>query len=126
MMVARLWPDEWPIKINGAGRTERIQDRGSSRHGGAKNYGDQQANYAMGQMLEDKSDEDIIGVLALRIGSGLDENLLRVIANDAGLRLKLADLRGQPLRFFAGSFRHGLQGVAFPGEDIVELRLQRG
>src|SRR5688572_29426330 len=78
----------------------------------------------MGQMMQDKGNENIIGVLALGARAGLDENLLRIVADDPSLRLQFVDLRGQLLRFRRGSFGHGLKCVAFPVEDIVELRLQ--
>src|SRR3954468_19313918 len=70
-------------------------------------------------MLEDKGDEDVIGVLALRCGAGLFENFPGVIAQGVGLRIELLDLDG-PGRILGWI----LEDVAFSGKDVIELLLE--
>ena len=52
----------------------------------------------MRQMLKHEGDENIIGVLALRVRAGLHEDLLRVVAKGASLSVELPDLLGQRRR----------------------------
>jgi len=88
------------IEIYGSSGAERIQDRGRGRHCRAKDHGDEQADDAMRQMLKHKRDENIIGILALRISTGLLEDFPRFIANPAGARIEL-------LKFCSGRLRAG-------------------
>src|SRR3954470_23586904 len=69
----------------------------------------------MGQVLENEGDKHIIGILALRAGARLLENLFRFVANGAAPSIELLNL---------GIGGGGLEKLPFPREDVVELRLE--
>src|SRR5437764_7114236 len=69
----------------------------------------------MRQMLEDKGDEDVIGILALGIGAGLLKDFAGFVANFVSARVELFD---------GGIGRRGLQELALSDEDVVELSLK--
>ena len=72
-------------------------------------------------MMKNETDENVIGIFALRTRAGLLENFFGVVAEAARSPVELADLRGQSRRIFRGGDR--VHRVTFAREDIVELRL---
>ena len=59
VVASRL--DEMPIEIDGGGGGQRIQFRGFGRKRGGEKGGDEQADQAVREIIEDESDEDVIG-----------------------------------------------------------------
>ena len=95
--VGRVAFDDVPVKINRGAGAERVEFGGLGRQGGGKKRRDEQADDAVRQLLEDKCDEHIIGVVRRRAGIGRRQGFFSRRAYFLALLLRRSRLgKGHP------------------------------
>ena len=132
MIVARVRMQERAVKIHHRGRAERVQFRSAGGHRGAENHRDEQADDAVRQIVQDKGDEDIIGVVRFELRIGVFQRFFHFAADRLDLFLlacrtalvaALIASAERPIR--AHSLGHAAP-VCFCAKTLIVTSLQSG